>query len=360
MKKSLLIIIAGLIFANTNTMFAQQNVQQRPYIQIKQYINKNVLPFIKTQKESLTASLNENEKEVLKNIENDLEAFRNQGKQIRESMKGNYNESMAELRKKSFNAIIARADSLLANHPGAVSAYKKAYSAEKEKWEKDLADIMPNRNGAPAKRGIIPRLENPSYALLWNENNNFWHYGQKNMRHAARKGMKNRMFTPETKEKIRKYAETNIIPVIEKEQKEFEKTLSKKELKKIEEARQLIAKRKDAVFAMWNDNGSRFQTGDSARLAMQIEMQKAMLPVREIALKHYNEIEKHISAIKENIPHWREEIMSIVSENTRFNKTNAKMPPFIHNKIKRINRPEAFLIFDKSVFERYAPANNSK
>jgi hypothetical protein len=180
------------------------------------------------------------------------------------------------------------------------------------------------------------------------------------MRHAARKDMKNRMFTPETKEKIRKYAETNIIPVIEKEQKEFEKTLSKKELKKIEEARQLIAKRKDAVFAMWNDNGSKFQTGDSARLAMQIEMQKAMLPVREIALKHYSEIEKHISAIKENIPHWREEIMSIVSENTRFNKTNAKMPPFIHNKIKRINRPEAFLIFDKSVFERYAPANNSK
>ncbi len=353
MKKRVLIIIAALIFANANSIFAQQNSQQRPYMQIRQYINQNVVPFIKTQKEFLTSSLTDNEKEILKEIENDLATFRKQGKQIRESMKGNYNQSMADLRKKSFDKIIARADSLLANHPDAVSAYKKAYLSEKDKWEKEMANMIPYGKQKPfiTKRGIISHLENPSYTLLWNGNTAFMNRDGKNMHRPAKTNMKSKALPIEIREKIRKYAETNIVPVIEKEQKEFEKTLSKKELKKIEEARKLIASRKENMPFMNFDKMSKPEVNDSLRLAMQIEMQKAILPVREIALKHYSALEQHITTIKENFPKWKEEIGNIVKTETGFNASKAKLPPFVRYKIKRLNRPEAFLMFDKSFFD---------
>ncbi len=349
MKKTVLIIIAGLIFANVSSVKAQTYGSQRPYRQMRIYITQNVLPFIKTQKELLTSSLSGNEKEELKKIEEDLKTFREQGKQIRESMKGNYNQSMADLRKKSYNEIVARADTLLAHHPDAVSAYKKAYFSEKEKWEKEMTDIMPYAKGGNAapKRNIVAMLENPSYVLLWDENNNFWKAGAKNPKHAVKTRAGNKTFRAEKREKIMKYAETNIVPVIEKEQNEFKKTLTKKELKTIEKAQQIIASRKAVMPAMRRGYMYKPQTDDSTRLAMQIEMQKAMLPVKELALKHYAEIEKHLNTIRENIPQWRKDMIDIIGAR----QDTVKLPPFIRYKIKRIDNPETFLLFDKTFFE---------
>ena len=62
------------------------------------------------------------------------------------------------------------------------------------------------------------------------------------------------------------------------------------------------------------------------------------------------EIEKHIAAIRDNVPAWRKDMRSIANIPQR----NKQMPPFIKNRINRIkklNNPVMFLMFDKSFLE---------
>jgi len=51
---------------------------------------------------------------------------------------------------------------------------------------------------------------------------------------------------------------------------------------------------------------------DSSRLSMRLEMEKTMLPVREIALRHYTELKSVLTQIKGQSQQWRADVRGLV------------------------------------------------
>lgn len=372
MKKTGILAIV-MLFVST-AIFAQPNRPQPPRDQMRQYIEKNVTPFLQSQKELLTASFSKDEKAELSKIQQDFETFKSQGQQVRESMQGHYNAQMAKMRKEGFDTILSRADALLATHSKEVAAYKKVLATKKAKWLSDIKAMRPNFDNMnkrpPFKQSLIDRLDNPSFVLLWDGNSVPWHrmnsFRQGGNRHGRmgmnRRGPRfgNKKMSPEQRqeirEKVKAYAKKNIVPVVLAEQKEFEATLSRKELKQIDHARQqVLARKKMLQNRGFTPNASKSPLrNDSTRLTLRIKRQKAMMPVQEIALKHYTEIEKHLAILKKNFPKWRSDLTAMISQNSG-NLSGRKMPPFMHNRLKRLNSPMAFLLFDKSFVDTMNP-----
>ncbi len=349
------------------SIIAQPNNRQQKMEQMKQYVENNIVPFMQIQRAKLISSFNKDEMAKLDDIQNDFKNFQNQGKQIRESMRGHYNAQMAKIRKDALDSILNRANNLLVNHKAETLAYKKAVMAEKEKWEKDMnamqLNFMQRSNCPQCKHPLMDKIDNPAFLLVWNNKNIPW--DRMNRMNGNRMGNRGKAYgrkmtkpfmkdiSPQIKEKLFDYAKKNIAPVVLAEQKAFNVQLSNKELKRIAIARKEILSHKEMFLNMHNNN---FQEqippfNDSIRLSMRLEMQKAIMPVQKIALDHYSEIEKHLEKIKKNFPQWRKDLQEIIygSDNRPMHR---RVPMMFKNKIRRLNRPVAFLLFDNSFFEQ--------
>ena len=155
------------------------------------------------------------------------------------------------------------------------------------------------------------------------------------------------------RQKIKNYVKQNVAPVVLAEQKAFETNLSKKEVKKIEEARQLVKQRKEEFWEnrMQVKEGNKPEVNDSLMLAKKLEMQQAMIPVTEIALKHYSELEQHLEKIREQMPQWRKDIREITGKD-KMREVGRMGKKHMFKKMFRFNSPVAFLLFSEDLLQR--------
>ncbi len=365
MKKAGFIFMA-VLFGLSSILNAQTTVRQQMHRQMRQYIETGVLPFIRAERSKLINALTDSEKENLKELQQEFVSFRLRGKQIRENKHGQYTKQMVEIRKNVFDGLKAKANSLLASHPKEAKVYKQAIDEKKHQW---IADMKAMRLAFKEKKlmqhdpfdsMLAKKMDDPVFALLWDGKKIPWNkmmpksemYKAMNVHSKSGKAKQKHILNPRTREKVLAYAKQNIIPEINTGRNAFDKKLSKKEKKQIDKARRAIESRKERFCEI--RAGEYGQVSDSVRLAMQVKMQETMLKVRKIALKHYSEIQPYLNKIKANIPEWRKGISQIISENTDITPT-PKNSYLFFDKIKRLNTPVSFLLFDKNFFAVMKP-----
>jgi hypothetical protein len=365
--KKLGLMIMVLLFTGMGMVNAQQGQQgMRP---MQQYMQTEVMPVVKAEQAKLEAALTASEQKELAKLKEEMKAYQAQGKQIRESMNGNFNQQVWDTRKAALAAIKVKADKLVAAHPQEAKAYKEAVDKILAQMPQGRMGMQQGRMGTRGgNRGMraqgavggpqtnmMNRLSDPAFALLIDAN----HFGMQNRRMAPQKGQRgmrqgrgmqqnrqmgmqgrqgmnrqqgmrgqNRMNrsqgrfsrwmamrNPEVRAKVEAYAKENIFPVLSKERTAFDAKLSNKEKKQIAAARKQWEARRAMIQKRMQDPnfvpGQRLN--DSTRMAMRLEMQKTMLPVREIALKHYTEIKSVLTQIKGQNQQWRADIRAIVN-----------------------------------------------
>ncbi len=389
--KKLGFMIIVILFTGMGMVNAQQGQQgMRP---MQQYMQTEVMPVVKAEQAKLEAVLSAAEKQDLAKLKEEMKAYQAQGKQIRESMNGNFNQQLWDTRKAALDAIKVKADKLVSAHPKAAKAYKEAVDKILAQMPQGRMGTRGGNQGMRAKGGargpqanMMNRLSDPAFALLIDAN----HFGMNNHRVApknAQRGMRgmqrnpamgmrgrqgmnrqqgmhgqNRlngagrrsaglmsMRNPQVRAKIEAYAKENIFPVLSRERTAFDAKLSNKEKKQIAAARkQWEARRAMMQKRIQNPDFVPGQgMNDSTRMAIRLEMQKTMLPVREIALKHYTEIKDVLTQIKGQSQQWRADIRGLV------NPGNQGMRP-MHRKMtqkKHLYRNGGLL------FLMYNPAN---
>ncbi len=171
---------------------------------------------------------------------------------------------------------------------------------------------------------------------------------------------------PEIKKELKAFAEKNIFPVLNKERAAFDKELKSSEKRDIENARKNIAAVRAQMKKYWQDTtrvpGRR--VNDSARMAMRLELQKNMLVVREIALKHYSELHASLNNLKEYLPKWKAEMHKIMFNEMKnkgygcpmgMGRGYGKMMPPRHGRMMAFNHRRG--MFGGVRFLLYDPAN---
>ncbi len=335
-------MIFALLFAGMGMVNAQQPQQRKE--QMRNYFQQMVLPFVEQQQAKFEQALSASEKETLENIRKEMTAFRKQGAQIRKSMKGNFNQQVWDNRKAQFDAIIAKARKLADIHPKEAEAYKKAVENEMAKWKEHMPAMAQGKMGNNAQRKM-QRLSDPAMGLLLdgNQMNSMMmhHRRGKNGRQTMMKAMHN----PETRAKVKVYAEKNIFPVISKEREAFGKVLKKKEKKVIADARLQMQAQKARIMQM-RKNG-KMTMNDSTRLAMWQQMDKNRVALRQIVLDHYGELQKQLAPVIEKIPQWRADIHNIMMPNNPHKQFKPKGMSNKSEKTFRENRMDImFLLYD--------------
>ncbi len=339
MKKIGMMII-GVLFAFTQMVQAQQ--PQRA-AQMHRYFQQTLIPFIEQQQAQFEKVLTPSEKSELQQIREEMATYRKQGAQMRQSMQGHFNQAAWDARKTQFDAIVAKVRKIVEAHPKAAAAYKNAV----EKKIIEIKQQMPmtgKTGGQGSGRGNrmskLDRLSDPAIGLVMDlkamqgmmrnhpqgmrMNGRQGMHGMRNPQQGKfgpakmygshhRDGMQQHMMmimrNPEVKKQIMAYKEKNILPVIARQREAFNKVLSKKEQKIIAEARAQMKTQREKMMAM-RKQGQRLN--DSARLAMELSMQKQRLAVQEIMLKHYNALQKALVPVQEKMPQWRADIRKIV------------------------------------------------
>jgi len=361
-------MIFALLFAGTGMVNAQQPQQRKA--QMHTYFQQTVLPFVEQQQAKFEQVLTTSEKETLENIRKEMAAFRKQGAQIRKSMQGHFNQQAWDSRKAQFDAIVAKARKLTDIHPKEAEAYKKAVENEMAKWKEHMPAMAKGRMGnsdrgqgmmKKSQQSKMQRLRDPALGLLLdgNQMNKMMMRHQRGMRsNQCMKGnrqmdnmggryqvmMKARR-NPETRAKVKAYAEKNIFPVISKEREAFDKVLSKKEKKIIIDARLQMQMQKTKMMHM-RANG-KMAMNDSIKLAMWQQMDKNRVALRQIVLNHYSELQKQLVPIKEKMPQWRADIHNIIMPNRP--QHQFKLNGMSHKPVKAFlkSRKEImFLLFD--------------
>lgn len=344
------ILVMALTFIMMGSIFAQPSQPaNRP---VTQYIKDNVAPAVKQAQQRFINALSSSEKSELAKIQAELKAFRAEGKQNQLNKQGNFNQQKWVDRQQAYQQILAKTEKLVAAHPKAAKAYTDFINDNAAKWEAAMNKIrQDNGFGAnrPMNRGqfVFQKLSNPAFGLIVDTDNlgnfnrtmmrnnrpgrmqaNGRGYGQgrgnrnrgnmcgQRMGHQGQPGF-NRgmgaprgagfraMQNPEAKAKMLAYAKENIFPAVSKERKAFDKYLSGSEKRDIERARVKMDE-------LHKEMQARFQQGirpyrgqpDSARLALRLQIDEVMMPVKQIALKHYGELESVVGKIRQDFLGW--------------------------------------------------------
>jgi len=363
--KKLGIMIFALLFAGTGMVNAQQ--QQQRKMQMHTYFQQTVLPFVEQQQAKFEQALSSSEKATLENIRKEMETFRKQGAQMRKSMQGNFNQQAWDSRKAAFEAIVAKARKLADIHPKEAEAYKKAIESEMVKWKQHMQSMTHGKMNARGQghgmmgknpQSRMQKLSDPALGLLMSGsqmNNMMMHHsrgmkgnrqmGNMNRRHQA---MMKAMRNPETRTKVKAYAEKNIFPVISKEREAFDKVLSKREKKVIANVRLQMQTQKAKMMQM-HENGKmgKMNMSDSSRLAMRQQMDKNRVALRQIVLDHYGELQKQLAPLKEKMPQWRADIRNIIMPNNQQHQMKPKGMSHMPAKANMKDRKDImFLLFD--------------
>jgi hypothetical protein len=347
--KKLGIFIFALLFTGWGMVQAQQ--PQSGNALMRNDFQQKVLPFIQKQQARLIQALTPSEKATLQQLRKEMAQFKAQGAQMRKAMQGNFNQQAWNARKAQFDAILAKAHLLVDAHPNEAAAYKKAVRDELAGWENRMPAMGQGRMG-PASHGHsmmgntpssrFKKLSDPAMVLLMNtkdmnemgrrsprgmQRGNGMQgkrmQGNRNMaRNQGNKWLANHrmgqqgaimmaMRQPAVREKIKSYREKNVLPVIRAQREAFDKVLSKKEKKVIADARDQMQNLLSQRMQMRNQGA---RPSDSSRLALQQQMDKNRMAIREIMLHHYAAFQKAIAPIKEKMPQWRSDIRKIVAE----------------------------------------------
>ena len=213
------------------------------------------------------------------------------------------------------------------------------------KWKEHMPAMAQGKMGKSPQRKM-QRLSDPALGLLLdgNQMSSMMMHHQRGMR-GSKQAMMKAMRNPETRAKVKAYAEKNIFPVISKEREALDKVLSKKEKKVIANAR-LQMKEQKAKMMQIHANG-KMAMSDSSRLAMRQQMDKNRVALRQIVLNHYGELQKQLAPIKEKMPQWRADIHNIIVPNRPQNQFKPRGMPHMPAKAFMKERKEMmFLLFD--------------
>lgn len=388
--KKLGILILVLVISGAGMVMAQQQQPQNKE-PVRQYIQKNVLPVIKQEQGIFINSFSNKEKQKLAEIKSELKTFRAQGQKVHSGMKGNFNPQIMQARKKAYNAIMAKVKILIAAHPKASAAYKTAIEAQETKWEQDIRAIRnKNMNFRGHRQGMgrnqqntpfmLNRMSNPAFGLLVDVNN-FQMNGRMMMRFCTnwrrdmhrqnmgmwgyRSGMNGRMYAyrermnrerrhymmmelrnPAVRKKILVYARKNIFPVLSQERIAFDNMLRNSEKRDIEVVRKRLAEVRLQLQHLRKNKGmSRGQViNDSTRMALRLEIQKSLITVQQIALRHYSELQAYLKKININRPKWKAGIHGILGQNMKGNNRGER-EAFMKSR-KLFSSGVRFLLYD--------------
>jgi hypothetical protein len=340
--KKLGIMVFALLFAGMGMVNAQQPQQRKA--QMRNYFQQTVLPFVEQQQAKFEQALTTSEKATLEKIRQEMATFRKQGAQMRKAMQGNFNQQAWDSRKAQFDAIVAKARKLADIHPKEAEAYKKAVENEMIKWKEHMPAMAQERMGKSPQRKM-QRLSEPALGLLMNgsQMSSMMMHHQRGMR--GKQAMMRAMRNPETRAKVKAYAEKNIFPAISKEREAFDKVLSKKEKKVIADIRLQMQAQKTKMMQM-HKNG-KIAMNDSARLAMRQQMDKNRVALRQIVLDHYGALQKQLAPLKEKMPQWHAGIRNIIMPNRPQHQFKPKGMSHMPAKAFMKDRKEImFLLFD--------------
>ncbi len=351
------IVFLMLLFAGMQMVNAQP--QQRNNPQQMSFMKTTVLPFIQKQQEQFIKVLTPNEKATLNKAKNELKAFRAQGKQIRESMNGKFNQQLWDTRKAQYQKIISQVEAIVKAHPKAAKAYTMAMEKQEAIWSQNMP-MRGNANGMKMKKGMANRqnnmfskLNNPAFALIMDTKNFQSHTkmmmkrpnmnrqgmqrqgkkgirkngncNQKGMKSMRNKKMMNKhhqimmmkiMKNPSIRKEVLYYVKNNVVPTVIKERNNFEKDLSSRERKELTNARKSLKTIEEKIISIKEKAAlSGNKPAGNELLSLNIEKQKNVIIVEEIALKHYTQLTSVINKIKINIPKWKNDVRKIVMAN---------------------------------------------
>lgn len=339
--KKLGILIAMLFFAGTQFVMAQQQTSPPPpppqqTNPVREYIQKDILPVVKQEHNKFINALTSSEKQELTKIQDEFKNLR-----PGPGMRGAYHPKMMNNRAK-VQDLMDQAKKIADAHPKAADAYKEAIESKKVAWTKAIQEIREKnamgygrRRNAKKTPFIIERVSNPAFGLLFDGRNFPMHmrpgmrpggrpgmgygkYGHRGMySHQMAMGMRGNygrmgrgagymaMQNPEVKAKVLAYAKENIFPVVSKERKAFDKYLSGSEKRVIEKARLKLAEIHKEMLAKFHQGVRPFRgQPDSARLALRVQRDELMLPVKQIVLRHYGELETVVGKIRQDFLGW--------------------------------------------------------
>ncbi|MBN2615843.1 MAG: hypothetical protein JXR71_09135 [Bacteroidales bacterium] len=349
------ILTMVLTFIMMGSIYAQPNQSaNRP---VTQYIKDNVAPAVKQAQQKFIEALSSTEKAELAKIQAELKAFRAEGKQNQLNKQGNFNQQKWVDRQQAMKNILDQAEKIVAAHPEAAKAYTDFIADHASKWEAGLAQIRQDNGygvNRPMNAGqfVFQRLSNPAFGLIVDTDNlgnfnrtlmrnnrpggmqpngrgygqgrgNNWNkggmcgqrMGRMQGQHGFRRGNRGMgagrgtgfraMQNPEMKAKMLAYAKENIFPVVSKERQAFDKYLSGSEKREIEKARVKLAELHKEMLANFQKGVRPFRgQPDSTRLALRLKIDEVMLPVKQIALKHYGELETVTGKIRQDFMGW--------------------------------------------------------
>lgn len=347
------IVFLMLLFAGMQMVNAQP--QQRNNPQQMSFIKSTVLPFIQKQQEQFIKVLTPKEKATLNKAKNELKAFRAQGKQIRESMNGKFNQQLWNTRKAQYQKILSQVEAIVKAHPKAAKAYTTAMEKQEAIWIQNMP-MRGNANGMKMKKGMANRpnnmfskLNNPAFALIMDTNNiqammkrpnrsgqrmkmqgkrgirkngNCNPKGMKNMRNNKMGNKHHQMMmmklmkNPSIRKEVLYYVKNNVVPTVIKERNNFEKDLSSRERKELNNARNSLKTIEEKIISIKEKAAlTGNKPAGNELLSLNIEKQKNIIVVEEIALKHYAKLASVIDNIKINIPKWKNDVRKIVMAN---------------------------------------------
>ena len=431
MKKFGMLIVV-LIFAGTQMVMAQQQTpppQQQPQkmAPVRDYIQKNVLPFVTKEQAKFVSALTPEESQQLTKIKQELQDLKPTMKDREPGRNWNNNREGMQGHRTMVQNLMDQVKIIVNAHPTEAAAYKSAIDGMKTKWAADIKAIRDKNgmgNGYEMKNGNrnhfspFERLSNPAFGLLFNADHfsefgmGSHHFGNRNMNHRqmgmnnygrmqgncayqhqgmmgcncqqgnfggnrgygmqgrfhgqGRPGMMRKSMNPEVKKELLAYAQKNIFPVLNKERDAFDSQLKNSEKLDIETARKNIADIRTEMKNYWKNNpdqrGQRI--GDSARLAMRVNLEKNMLVLNEIVLNHYSQLHASLNNLKQYVPEWKEGIRHTIFQSMKNNQGgnpmgmgygNGRMmhhsqgrKPGFNRKHNKISPAVRFLLYDSS------------
>jgi hypothetical protein len=343
MKRITIFVIVTALYL---VSFSQNKEIETSRQEVHEYFKNTIFPELSKERESYMESLSDQEKEILKNCQ---KAKNNYGDYCRG--KGRSGKGMNKQKPRNRRPVgrfNPKVDEIIANHPEENSTYEKFLKKNSKKWIADIEKIHKengieprvNKEGKTGYEMFMKKISYPAWLLIWDgESLPF------DRKQWTRKGDKRRSYNPELRKDLREYTINEILPVVARERKAFDKYLSEEDKQVIDEARQKIIVRKE-MFRSWH-NSEDFEPGKRAKDSnfdgMREDMRVSMQKVRDIAKKHSIKIRESMAIIRLDINTWKEGVRIIaekhdVDEGMVFRKS--------HDRIKESMKPVKFLLFD--------------
>ena len=214
MKKIFVTMMTGLFLMSGIGLTAQprgngNNNGARQQLRI--YMNNTIKPELLKQKKMFMNALTKTETEELLKMKEEQEA-------IRGSMQEKVTpENRDNIQKAHFSAFKPRLDKIVDAHPDLKKQYIAEMNQNKEKWSKEIKNMLPDNNNAERGHGplkMLDRITDPAFILLWNPEHQhgnqrmkqgYGKKGQMGMNHpqmdrGMQRGMDNRMRPPKDME----------------------------------------------------------------------------------------------------------------------------------------------------------------